>query len=122
MGWVRNRNTVTDWGHILEGAKLPNDIKPSDIDGILERYGYFLVMEVKQPGESTSKGQEILLSALAQIPRFKVIRVVRSMEDGVNYVHYYRTGEGKTVTPAEFIQMVEQWAWEADRRGKAVMP
>jgi hypothetical protein len=122
MGWVRNRNTVTDWGHILEGVNLPNGIQPSDIDGILERFGYFLVMEVKKPGELTSRGQEILLSALSQIPRFTVIKIVRSMEEGVNYLLNYRTGEGRTISPADFIQMVEKWAWEADRRGKAVLP
>lgn len=113
MSWVKNRDTVTDWGEILEGAKLPRDIQPSDIDGILECRGHFLAMEKKHPGELTKTGQQIMLTALARVPRFTVIKVVRG-SDGVEEVFNYRTGITKRTNPAEFISWVETWAWKAN--------
>jgi hypothetical protein len=51
----------------------PNFV-PSNVDGIAERNGRFLVMEWKRPGEKISTGQKMLLQALAKIPdRFTVI-------------------------------------------------
>lgn len=113
MVWVRNRNTVTDWGEILMGAKLPRDIQPSDIDGILEVRGRFLVMERKKPGEDTREGQEILLKALSRLPRFTVIKILHG-SDGIEEVYNYRTRDSRKTNPAEFISWVEDWAWRAE--------
>jgi hypothetical protein len=43
--------------------KNPNFV-PSNIDGIVERNGKFLVMEWKRPNEKVSIGQQILLKEL----------------------------------------------------------
>lgn len=50
-------------------------ILPSNIDGVLERRGRFLVFEWKQKDERLSKGQEILLHSLASLPQFTVLLV-----------------------------------------------
>ena len=109
--WVRDRDTVTDWGEILAGANLPRGIRPSDIDGVLEVNGHFLFMEKKGPLESEAMGQRLMLEALARNPKsIKVIRVVRG-SDGVEAIYDYRTGEYTEIDPADFIRRVEEWAW-----------
>lgn len=50
----------------------PNFV-PSNVDGICERKGKFLVMEWKRPKERVSKGQEILLKAMAKMSNFIVV-------------------------------------------------
>jgi hypothetical protein len=50
----------------------PN-LVPSNVDGILERNGQFLILEWKRPGEKVSNGQRIMLQALASKPSFMVV-------------------------------------------------
>lgn len=111
--WVKNRDTVIDWGEILFGAELPRGIQPSDIDGIIEINNHFLVMEVKHPREGTKDGQRLLLERLAKRRGFTVIRIVRG-DDGVEEIYNYKTKIAKSTTPLEFIALVERWASEAD--------
>ncbi len=113
MGWVKNRDTVTDWGDILMGANLPRGIQPSDIDGILEVRGKFLVMEKKNPNEPTKQGQNILLNSLSKVPCFTVIKVIHG-QNGVEEIYNYKNKESYKTSPAEFIQLVERWAWKAN--------
>ena len=49
---------------------------PSNIDMICERKGYFLIGEWKKPNEKVAKGQELLLRAFAQVPKFTVIIII----------------------------------------------
>lgn len=63
-----------DWGFINE-AFAPTKIRTSDIDGIVERRGYFLILEGKPLGATLAQGQEIMLRKLADTPRFTVILV-----------------------------------------------
>jgi len=54
----------------------PNDTRlPVDLDGIMERRGKFLAIEIKQPGERESRGQQIMLENLARVKEFTVIVV-----------------------------------------------
>jgi hypothetical protein len=45
---------------------------PSNIDGLTERHGKFLFIEVKR-GEEISPGQLIMLEALSRVPNFTVL-------------------------------------------------
>ena len=54
-------------------SAFPGYIAMSDIDGITERRGHFLVIEWKVKPGKVSVGQEILLQALARDPSFKVV-------------------------------------------------
>ena len=56
---------------------------PSNIDGIAERNGKFLVMEWKRPNEKVSKGQQYLLQAFAKTPNFTVVIVQGNTDDGL---------------------------------------
>jgi hypothetical protein len=49
---------------------------PSNIDMICERKGNFLIGEWKKPNEKVAKGQELLLRAFAQVPKFTVIIII----------------------------------------------
>jgi hypothetical protein len=61
---------------------------PSNVDGIAERNGNFLVMEWKRPGEKVSEGQKILLKALAKTPKFMVVVIIGDTDNGTNYVSF----------------------------------
>jgi hypothetical protein len=71
-----------DYGDLI--GLIPSNPKfsPSDLDGICERKGYFLVMEWKRPGEKASDGQKRLLQALAANPRFMVVVVIGNTDNG----------------------------------------
>jgi hypothetical protein len=64
-----------DFGFMLGWVESNKKAIPSNIDGVLERNGYFLFMEWKREGEHTSLGQSILLHQLAKLPRVFVICV-----------------------------------------------
>lgn len=60
--YVRN---LWDW-KILNGCFGSTRIVPMDIDGAVERNGYFLFIETKEPGVPLKRGQEIFYTALAK--------------------------------------------------------
>src|ERR1035441_1951420 len=64
----------TDWGTML-GVGSGGAFCPSNIDGIVERNGHCLFLEIKQPTEHSSVGQQIMLRALDRLPGCKVIVV-----------------------------------------------
>ena len=69
---------------------------PSDLDGIAERNGYFLIMEWKRPGEKMSEGQKRLLAALASNTRFMVVVVIGNTDNGTNIQEFWQyTQDGK---------------------------
>ena len=50
---------IWDWA-ILDGCFGETNIKPTDIDGLVERNGKFLILETKQPGAQIPTGQHIM--------------------------------------------------------------
>jgi hypothetical protein len=73
-GLLRNPQPPVDYSTLL-GACSNRAAVPSDLDGILERNGQFLVIECKAGSDSLSTGQRIMLEALARIPSFTVLLV-----------------------------------------------
>ena len=70
---MRTNPSHVDYGD-FKGLITDNpNFVPSNVDGIAERNGRFLVMEWKRPNEKISTGQKILLQALSCTPRFTVI-------------------------------------------------
>jgi hypothetical protein len=69
---------------------------PSNVDGIAERNGNFLIMEWKRPGEKVSEGQKILLKALAATPKFIVVVIIGDTDEHTNIQEYWQyTVDGK---------------------------
>lgn len=69
--YMRN---LWDWG-MLRGCFGSSKAAVSDIDGIIERRGRFLVIEAKSEGKAVPMGQSIMFSALAKIDQFTVVVV-----------------------------------------------
>lgn len=65
------RDAAWDWS-VLNGC-FGNGIKPSDIDGMVERHGYFLFLEAKPIGGRMSGGQQIALRQLSRKPLVSVV-------------------------------------------------
>ena len=69
---------------------------PSDLDGIAERNGHFLIMEWKRPGEKMSDGQKYLLKALAANPKFMVVVIIGNTDDGTKIDEFWQyASDGK---------------------------
>ena len=123
---MRNPNPrVVDYGELI--GLIPDNEKfsPSDIDGICERNGQFLIMEWKRPkdaeyeGEKVSYGQQKLLQALAAKEGFIVIIVYGKTDDTMEVEKFFRVQpEGPCIplgTGTEmFKNFYKQWYELAD--------
>ena len=69
--------------------KNPNFV-PSNIDGIVERNGKFLVMEWKRPNEKVSIGQQILLKALSSKPGFTCVVINGNTDTTTEVNKFYK--------------------------------
>jgi hypothetical protein len=106
--------THIDYG-CLKGAIPSNpNFVPSNIDGIAERKGKFLVMEWKRPNEKVSDGQKRLLQALAGQPNFQVIIIYGNTDNGLQVDNFYavqpqgsclKIGNGVS----EFVAFYQLW-------------
>ena len=87
---------VVDYGELIGLIPSNEKFSPSDIDGICERNGQFLIMEWKRPkddtyeGEKVSFGQQKLLQALAAKEGFIVIIVYGHSDDGMKVDKFFR--------------------------------
>lgn len=63
---------IWDWA-ILNGCFGDTRIEPTDIDGLVERNGKFLVLETKSPGVTIPKGQEIMFKSFVRVSGAVVI-------------------------------------------------
>jgi hypothetical protein len=112
---MRNVNAAhKDYGDFKGIIESNPNFVPCDLDGIAERKGYFLVMEWKRPGEEVSLGQQRMLQALAQTPKFSVIIMVGDTDNGVNLDHYWLLdSKGKPFKKGkdfeEFKQFYKLW-------------
>ena len=96
---------------------------PSNVDGILERNGQFLILEWKRPGEKVSDGQRIMLQALAAKPSFMVVIIYGNTDNETVVDSYWLlTPEGKPVKSGigfeSFKQFYRQWYELADGHKK----
>jgi len=67
-------NNIWDWA-ILDGCFGDTRIKPTDIEGFVERNGQFLVIECKSPGVQVPIGQQITFYNLIKTGVFTVLIV-----------------------------------------------
>ena len=111
-----------DYGDLI--GLLPNNPNfcPSDLDGIAERNGKFLILEWKRPGEKVSKGQQYMLQALAGKQDFIVLIVIGDTDNGINIKEFFLVqAMGSCIkvggTKQEFINYYKQWfEWADDKR------
>ena len=73
------RNSLASHTDFRDFAKLIKSnphFLPSNIDMICERRGHFLIGEWKKPNENMATGQQLLLKAFAQVPKFTVLVII----------------------------------------------
>ena len=109
--------THTDYSEFK--GLIPNNAVPSNVDGILERNGQFLILEWKRPNEKVSEGQRIMLQALAAKPSFMVVIIYGNTDNETVIDSYWLlTPEGKPVKSGigfeSFKQFYRQWYELAD--------
>jgi len=118
-GYIRNDNHtgLTNWQVVIDA--LPGKVGVSDIDGIIERKGHFLVMESKNELEKLPQGQAILLEQLSRIEKFTVLLVHMNTRDG--HIFAYQKcvmGEWSQlyyVDNLTFSEKISQWFRVVDR-------
>lgn len=63
---------IWDWT-IFNDCFSPSNIRITDIDGLVERHGHFLLLEGKKEDIEIPLGQKILFNMLKKIPNWTVI-------------------------------------------------
>ena len=101
----------------LEG--LLGKCLPVNIDMMLERKGHFLVGEWKRPNERISKGQEIMLKALAKRAKFTVLIISGDTDHGMIVHKFWKiksdgTTELKGDSTDKFKDYLTDWYLMAD--------
>jgi hypothetical protein len=73
---INNLNTyieqLWDWG-FLNNCFKPTKIRVTDMDGLVERNGHFLLIEAKSLGKDIPIGQQILFNNLIKSDRWHVL-------------------------------------------------
>ena len=111
--------THTDYSEFKGLIPTNLHLVPSNVDGILERNGQFLILEWKRPGEKVSDGQRIMLQALAAKPSFMVVIIYGNTDNETIIDSYWLlTPEGKPVKTGigfeSFKQFYRLWYSFAD--------
>jgi len=94
MQAMRNSSAEhVDYGFMLGWLESNKKAIPSNLDGVMERNGFFLFMEWKREGEKSSLGQSILLCQLAKLERVFVI-----------IVHGHSNSSGRKITGVSAVR------------------
>jgi hypothetical protein len=102
--------THTDYSEFKGLIPTNLNLVPSNVDGILERNGQFLILEWKRPKEKISEGQRIMLQALAAKPSFMVVIIYGNTDNETVIDSYWvLTLEGKPVKAGIGFDSFKQW-------------
>ena len=112
-----------DYGDLMGLIENNPKFCPSDLDGIAERNGKFLVLEWKRSQEKVSFGQQRMLQALAAQPNFIVLIVRGDTDNGINIQEFFLVQpHGHCIkigtTKQSFIDYYKQWFEWADGEKK----
>ncbi len=110
---------IWDWA-ILDGCFGETHIKPTDIDGMVERNGNFLFLETKAPGVPLPRGQEISFRRLAAQPDTVVMVVWGEQNQPVQlqvFSSLFPDGKLIKADGDTFRHFVQVWYERADAKG-----
>lgn len=108
-------NSIWDWA-ILDGCFGNTRIKPTDIDGMVERRGHFLLLEGKGLGVPIPQAQEIMFNKLRQTGNFTII-VIWGTPNEVSRMQVRtptEVGDCKAATSQDLRSRVREWFEMAD--------
>lgn len=106
-----------DWA-ILDGCFGQTKIKPTDIDGCVERNGYTLFIEAKRPGVPIPKGQEIMFKNWVKTGAISVMVVwgETSKPQHMQVFSPFAIEDKKPITLDDFRDRVAAWYQWASRQ------
>ena len=109
---------VWDWG-ILRGCFGETKIEPTDVDGLVERKGRFLLIEAKDSTADLKQGQRITLEALHKTGVFTIVIVWGPTDCPERIELWTRKGRFnyESADLAKLRDIVSQWFRWADSRG-----
>lgn len=100
-------DNLWDWG-FLDGCFGNTRVKVTDIDGMIERRGYFLILETKLPDVEIPKGQSILFDALVSTKRFRVLIIWGERNNPLYFQDWKRFKKTKC-TEKDIQRFVQGW-------------
>lgn len=108
----------------LKGCFGDTRIMPTDVDGIVERRGRFLLMEFKPDGKAVSTGQLITLKRLKRLARLQEFTVVVVWHEPCAHhepashtsIQIMPSGKKEPVTTNGVRAFVSEWYAAADAR------
>jgi hypothetical protein len=107
---------VWDWA-ILDGCFGATKIKPTDIDGAIERNGKYLFIETKQPTAGIPQGQGMFYEG--QVLAGNSVLFVWGEKNCPVRLRIITPNIDRTIDPAgtdEFRKVVQQWFEWADKQ------
>lgn len=105
-------DNLWDWG-FLDDCFKPSKIKITDIDGMVERKGRFLLIETKLPDVEIPMGQKILFDSLIASHRFHVLIVWGKRNQPEHRMFWGYTKKIPTNTE-NLKEIVRRWYQSAD--------
>lgn len=109
-------DSIQDWA-ILEGCFGASRIRPSDIDGFVERRGVCLFLEGKGEGVPLTTGQSIAFSTLAK--QGNTVIVFWGKDHAISKMRVITQSDPGIVKPSSLDGLrsaVKSWYEEASRR------
>lgn len=109
-----------DWG-FLNGCFAGTKIRVSDLDGIVERNGEFLVLEAKSPDVPLKKGQRIMFEQMVKSGHHTVFVLwgtPSTPERICVFSSKHPTGWEQTTSLVEAQRLVAAWFERANNKGR----
>ncbi len=105
---------VFDWS-FTKGCFGNTKIEPMDFDGVVERFGHYLIFETKEIGKSILKGQEITLCNLQNPKSFTVIKIWGKSSPEYCTLIYPNGKEQEFVGQEDIRQRICDWFDKVDK-------
>jgi hypothetical protein len=119
---MRTNPSHVDYGEFKGLIKHNPNFVPSNLDGVAERNGRFLVFEWKRPNEKISTGQKLLLQSLAANPKF-IVLIINGNTDNETVVNsfYMLTLKGEPYKRGVGLESLktfykEWYKWASDEK------
>ena len=113
---IRNKDNymacLWDWG-FLDACFGGTRIRITDVDGLVERRGHFLLIEAKSSGAPIPKGQAILFDALVKNTKWHVL-VVWGATNKPEEAQFWGSKKFKA-NEAKVQEVVRRWYSMANR-------
>lgn len=100
---------IWDWG-ILRGCFGKTKIEPTDIDGLVERKGQFLLIEAKDSNAHLKAGQLFTFARLYKTGVFTIL-IVWGKTNSPERIELWNNGKRKTYKPADLRKLRTIVSW-----------